>query len=194
MAAGRRRLWIPKPLEKWATEAMADNFSPDSEPTTRTLLRRVLDTADPRTPRRARSTRSGYVRALPQHKSNQRPWEMGSRADSVGRGKLSSGEEQSPGLRPGSFLPAGLGSSVCAPTPEPPGRSGPQNLIMQESLAGGWVGCAFGREGYLLRIWTSALFSIGQFSRVVPASALNCLPGGSFPGARWERNWREQSG
>ncbi|XP_055268484.1 centromere protein T isoform X2 [Moschus berezovskii] len=38
---------------------MADNFSPDSEPTTRTLLRRVLDTADPRTPRRARSTRSG---------------------------------------------------------------------------------------------------------------------------------------
>ncbi|KAM9756058.1 centromere protein T isoform 2-T2 [Dama dama] len=38
---------------------MADNFSPDSEPTTRTLLRRVLDTADPRTPRRARSTLSG---------------------------------------------------------------------------------------------------------------------------------------
>ncbi|KAF4010801.1 hypothetical protein G4228_002261 [Cervus hanglu yarkandensis] len=40
---------------------MADNFSPDSEPTTRTLLRRVLDTADPRTPRRARSTRSGSL-------------------------------------------------------------------------------------------------------------------------------------
>ncbi|XP_006072060.3 centromere protein T isoform X3 [Bubalus bubalis] len=38
---------------------MADNLSPDSEPTTRTLLRRVLDTADPRTPRRARSTRPG---------------------------------------------------------------------------------------------------------------------------------------
>ncbi|XP_024833937.1 centromere protein T isoform X5 [Bos indicus x Bos taurus] len=38
---------------------MAYNFSPDSEPTTRTLLRQVLDTAVPRTPRRARSTRSG---------------------------------------------------------------------------------------------------------------------------------------
>uniref|UniRef100_A0A8C3W0I2 Centromere protein T n=1 Tax=Catagonus wagneri TaxID=51154 RepID=A0A8C3W0I2_9CETA len=38
---------------------MADGRSPDSEPTTRTLLRRVLDTADPRTPRRLRSPRTG---------------------------------------------------------------------------------------------------------------------------------------
>ncbi|XP_047648414.1 centromere protein T isoform X4 [Phacochoerus africanus] len=38
---------------------MADSHSPDSEPTTRTLLRRVLDTADPRTPRRPRSARIG---------------------------------------------------------------------------------------------------------------------------------------
>lgn len=73
---------------KVGNEAMAYNFSPDSEPTTRTLLRQVLDTAVPRTPRRARSTRSGYVRALRQHKSNHRPCEMRSRADSVWRGKL----------------------------------------------------------------------------------------------------------
>ncbi|KAB0384806.1 hypothetical protein FD755_006723 [Muntiacus reevesi] len=51
---------------------MADNFSPDSEPTTRTLLRRVLDTADPRTPRRARSTRSGAQRDLLETPSSRR--------------------------------------------------------------------------------------------------------------------------
>uniref|UniRef100_A0A8C6CLC2 Centromere protein T n=1 Tax=Moschus moschiferus TaxID=68415 RepID=A0A8C6CLC2_MOSMO len=51
---------------------MADNFSPDSEPTTRTLLRRVLDTADPRTPRRARSTRSGGQRDLLETPSSRR--------------------------------------------------------------------------------------------------------------------------
>ncbi|KAF5919576.1 hypothetical protein HPG69_000176 [Diceros bicornis minor] len=38
---------------------MADSGNPDSEPTTRTLLRRVLDTADPRTPRRPRNARAG---------------------------------------------------------------------------------------------------------------------------------------
>lgn len=165
VAAGRRRLWIPKPLGKWAAEAMADNFSPDSEPTTRTLLRRVLDTADPRTPRRARSTRSGYVRPLPQHKSSHRPLEMGSRADSVWRGKLSSGEEQSPGLRPGSFLPAGLGSSVCASTPEPPGRSAPQNSIMQASLGGG--GALLEANGICPESGL-LLCSLGQFSRHLP--------------------------
>ncbi|CAI9161934.1 unnamed protein product [Rangifer tarandus platyrhynchus] len=51
---------------------MADNFSPDSEPTTRTLLRRVLDTADPRTPRRARSTRSGAQNDLLETPSSRR--------------------------------------------------------------------------------------------------------------------------
>uniref|UniRef100_A0A8C0L1A2 Centromere kinetochore component CENP-T N-terminal domain-containing protein n=1 Tax=Canis lupus dingo TaxID=286419 RepID=A0A8C0L1A2_CANLU len=44
---------------------MADTYNSDSEPTTRTLLRRVLDTADTRTPRRRRSARIGYVTALP---------------------------------------------------------------------------------------------------------------------------------
>ncbi|PNJ61364.1 CENPT isoform 24, partial [Pongo abelii] len=42
---------------------MADH-NPDSDPTPRTLLRRVLDTADPRTPRRPRSARAGARRAL----------------------------------------------------------------------------------------------------------------------------------
>lgn len=61
---------------------MADSYSPDQEPTTRTLLRRVLDTADPRTPRRPRSLRAGYVTALTEHLSNQRnkgvgsPWDQ----------------------------------------------------------------------------------------------------------------------
>ncbi|XP_019511060.1 PREDICTED: centromere protein T [Hipposideros armiger] len=43
---------------------MADSYSPDNEPTTRTLLRRVLDTEFPRTPRRLRSTPAGAQRAL----------------------------------------------------------------------------------------------------------------------------------
>ena len=45
---------------------MADGNIPDSEPTTRTLLRRVLDTEDPHTPRRPQRTRARYVRALPE--------------------------------------------------------------------------------------------------------------------------------
>uniref|UniRef100_A0A8I3X066 Centromere protein T n=1 Tax=Callithrix jacchus TaxID=9483 RepID=A0A8I3X066_CALJA len=40
---------------------MADH-NPDSDSTPRTLLRRVLDTADPRTPRRPRSARAGAQR------------------------------------------------------------------------------------------------------------------------------------
>ncbi|XP_059854841.1 centromere protein T [Delphinus delphis] len=51
---------------------MADNYSRDSEPTTRTLLRRVLDTADPRTPRRPRSARTDVQRALLQTPSSRR--------------------------------------------------------------------------------------------------------------------------
>ncbi|KAF3817727.1 hypothetical protein GH733_013014 [Mirounga leonina] len=38
-------------------ETMAESYNRESEPTTRTLLRRVLDTADTRTPRRRRSAR-----------------------------------------------------------------------------------------------------------------------------------------
>ncbi|KAB0393990.1 hypothetical protein E2I00_011700, partial [Balaenoptera physalus] len=55
-----------------AAEAMADSYSRDSEPTTRTLLRRVLDTADPRTPRRPRSARTDVQRALLQTPSSRR--------------------------------------------------------------------------------------------------------------------------
>ncbi|XP_022438537.1 centromere protein T [Delphinapterus leucas] len=51
---------------------MADSYSRDSEPTTRTLLRRVLDTADPRTPRRPRSARTDVQRALLQTPSSRR--------------------------------------------------------------------------------------------------------------------------
>lgn len=59
-------------VERRSAKTMADSYSSDNEPTTRTLLRRVLDTECPRTPRRPRSTRAGYVRALPQHLSNRR--------------------------------------------------------------------------------------------------------------------------
>ncbi|XP_058529993.1 centromere protein T isoform X2 [Ochotona princeps] len=45
---------------------MADSYSPNSEPTTRTLLRRVLDTADSRSPRRRLSVRAGTQRTLPE--------------------------------------------------------------------------------------------------------------------------------
>lgn len=45
---------------------MADLSSPDGDPTVRTLLRRVLDTADSRTPRRRWSTQTTYVRLLPE--------------------------------------------------------------------------------------------------------------------------------
>ncbi|KAM8776595.1 centromere protein T [Rhynchonycteris naso] len=43
---------------------MADRYISDNEPTTRTLLRRVLDTVDSRTPRRRQSTRAGAQRTL----------------------------------------------------------------------------------------------------------------------------------
>ncbi|XP_062968621.1 centromere protein T [Cynocephalus volans] len=51
---------------------MADSRSPDSNHTPRTLLRRVLDTADPRTPRRPRSARTGAQRALLETPSSRR--------------------------------------------------------------------------------------------------------------------------
>ncbi|XP_054435023.1 centromere protein T [Pteronotus mesoamericanus] len=41
---------------------MADSYVSDNEPTTRTLLRRVLDTEDPHTPRRRQSTRASAQR------------------------------------------------------------------------------------------------------------------------------------
>jgi centromere protein T len=43
---------------------MADLSFSDGDPTVRTLLRRVLETADSRTPMRRRSTRIKYVRVL----------------------------------------------------------------------------------------------------------------------------------
>ncbi|KAM7058236.1 centromere protein T isoform 9-T9 [Molossus nigricans] len=43
---------------------MGDNYIPDNEPTTRTLLRRVLDTEVLRTPRRPQSTRTGAQKTL----------------------------------------------------------------------------------------------------------------------------------
>ncbi|XP_037018614.2 centromere protein T isoform X2 [Artibeus jamaicensis] len=43
---------------------MAGSYISDSEPTTRTLLRRLLDTDDPHTPRRRQSTRASVQRPL----------------------------------------------------------------------------------------------------------------------------------
>ncbi|XP_004626079.1 centromere protein T isoform X7 [Octodon degus] len=51
---------------------MANNFSPDSEPTARTLLRRVLDTADSCTPQRRRSDRISAQRTLLETPSSRR--------------------------------------------------------------------------------------------------------------------------
>ncbi|XP_008565655.1 PREDICTED: centromere protein T [Galeopterus variegatus] len=51
---------------------MADSRSSGSSHTPRTLLRRVLDTADPRTPRRPRSARAGAQRALLETSSSRR--------------------------------------------------------------------------------------------------------------------------
>nr|XP_051702917.1 centromere protein T isoform X2 [Oryctolagus cuniculus] len=75
--AGTLRLRLWGRLRRWAAEAMADGYSPNSEPTTRTLLRRVLDTADSRSPRRPRSIRAGTQRTLletpsPRRRSSQR--------------------------------------------------------------------------------------------------------------------------
>ncbi|XP_059009576.1 centromere protein T isoform X4 [Mustela lutreola] len=74
-------------------EAMAERYNRDSEPTTRTLLRRLLDTADTHTPRRRRSARIGAQKALLETPSSRRlstPTKMnvrrGShRARSIGR-------------------------------------------------------------------------------------------------------------
>ncbi|XP_048211266.1 centromere protein T isoform X2 [Perognathus longimembris pacificus] len=51
---------------------MGDSFGTDSEPTTRTLLRRVLDTADSRTPRRRRSAKAGAQKTLLETHSSRR--------------------------------------------------------------------------------------------------------------------------
>ncbi|XP_008063948.1 centromere protein T [Carlito syrichta] len=66
---------------------------PDSEPTPRTLLRRLLDTADPRTPRRPHRTGAGAQKTLletpsprrlrSQTKTTTRQWSYG--AKSIGR-------------------------------------------------------------------------------------------------------------
>lgn len=69
VAAGRRTLQLAGRLGGSGAETMADD-NPDSDSTPRTLLRRVLDTADPRTPRRPRSARAGYVRGLSEYLSN----------------------------------------------------------------------------------------------------------------------------
>ncbi|XP_047691237.1 centromere protein T isoform X2 [Prionailurus viverrinus] len=53
-------------------EAMEDSYSQDSEPTTRTLLRRVLDTADTRTPQRRRSAGIGAQKSLLETPSSRR--------------------------------------------------------------------------------------------------------------------------
>ncbi|XP_025744710.1 centromere protein T isoform X2 [Callorhinus ursinus] len=96
-------------------EAMAESYNRDSEPTTRTLLRRVLDTADTLTPRRRRSAR---VRRLSSPtKMNVR--RRSHRARSIGRlahvhtsGNL---EEQTPRTLLKNILLTAPESSVMMP-------------------------------------------------------------------------------
>ncbi|XP_058384046.1 centromere protein T isoform X3 [Diceros bicornis minor] len=75
---------------------MADSGNPDSEPTTRTLLRRVLDTADPRTPRRPRNARAGRLSSqtkMTARRRSQRTKSIGKLAHVQASGHL---EEQTP--------------------------------------------------------------------------------------------------
>ncbi|XP_027951774.1 centromere protein T isoform X3 [Eumetopias jubatus] len=108
-------------------EAMAESYNRDSEPTTRTLLRRVLDTADTRTPRRRRSARVSAQKALLETPSSRRlssPTKMNvrrrsHRARSIGRlahvhtsGNL---EEQTPRTLLKNILLTAPESSVMMP-------------------------------------------------------------------------------
>lgn len=79
---------------------MADNYNSDSEPTTRTLLRRVLDTADSRTPRRLRSAGAGYGKATQLEEPRSRVW-VGANANPIWRGQQSQREVELRALRIG---------------------------------------------------------------------------------------------
>nr|XP_035970914.1 centromere protein T isoform X2 [Halichoerus grypus] len=108
-------------------EAMAESYNRESEPTTRTLLRRVLDTADTRTPRRRRSARVSAQKALLETPSSRRlssPTKMNvrrrsHRARSIGRlahvhtsGNL---EEQTPRTLLKNILLTAPESSIMMP-------------------------------------------------------------------------------
>ncbi|XP_032280425.1 centromere protein T [Phoca vitulina] len=106
---------------------MAESYNRESEPTTRTLLRRVLDTADTRTPRRRRSARVSAQKALLETPSSRRlssPTKMNvrrhsHRARSIGRlahvhtgGNL---EEQTPRTLLKNILLTAPESSIMMP-------------------------------------------------------------------------------
>ncbi|XP_035970913.2 centromere protein T [Halichoerus grypus] len=108
-------------------EAMAESYNRESEPTTRTLLRRVLDTADTLTPRRRRSARVSAQKALLETPSSRRlssPTKMNvrrrsHRARSIGRlahvhtsGNL---EEQTPRTLLKNILLTAPESSIMMP-------------------------------------------------------------------------------
>ncbi|XP_030880408.1 centromere protein T isoform X1 [Leptonychotes weddellii] len=108
-------------------ETMAESYNRESEPTTRTLLRRVLDTADTRTPRRRRSARVSAQKALLETPSSRRlssPTKMNvrrrsHRARSIGRlahvhtsGNL---EEQTPRTLLKNILLTAPESSIMMP-------------------------------------------------------------------------------
>nr|BAB70884.1 unnamed protein product [Homo sapiens] len=95
---------------------MADH-NPDSDSTPRTLLRRVLDTADPRTPRRPRSARAGARRALLETAS---PRKLSGQTRTIARGRSHGARVSTQPTDPkGPWLPRGGGlrsSSALEPT------------------------------------------------------------------------------
>uniref|UniRef100_A0A8C0ZLA2 Centromere protein T n=1 Tax=Castor canadensis TaxID=51338 RepID=A0A8C0ZLA2_CASCN len=82
---------------------MADFYSSDSELTTRTLLRRVLDTADSLTPRRRRSAQAGAQKTLLETPSSRR---LRSQTETTAR-QRSHGARVSVGPRSGQWVPRG---------------------------------------------------------------------------------------
>jgi hypothetical protein len=105
------------------SENMADFYSSDSELTTRTLLRRVLDTADSLTPRRRRSAQAGYVSVLhEQLEGLGNGLGVGASANPVWTGKVSPREGQNPEPRELAPIPEpGSAQLFMSPIPEAPG-------------------------------------------------------------------------
>lgn len=157
---------------------MADSDISDNEPTTRTLLRRVLDTEAPRTPRRRQSTRAGYVRRCPAQEPPQdlaSGVSVSSGADTVCRRKLSLREWRSPRLGEPVPLPyLGLGP-LCAPHPSGLGAA-ESSAVPAKGAVRPWE-CRMGARKPASCPVLQATPSPTR-PEWVQASALHCFPGG----------------